>query len=136
MRTLIVDDDLVSRAKLVEIMRGQAETTAVDNGEDAVSCFNRAWEDLEPFDLIFLDINLPGISGWDALKEIRAAEKDLALAPPARIKTIMVSSRSDQETVLSMLNAGCDDYIVKPFQPSVVEEKVRRLFLPPPIVLR
>lgn len=71
----------------------------------------------ETFDLILLDWNLPDILGIDLLKSIRSSQ-------PSSIATIMLTSRNDKQDMTAALNAGADDYIVKPESPEVILARI------------
>src|ERR1700674_4660537 len=73
------------------------------NGEEALGTVRG-----HPFDLVLLDINLPGISGIDACRKIRG------MSPHAGI--VMVSVRDLEDDKVRALEAGADDYITKPFK--------------------
>ena len=128
MRILVVDDELVSREKMKVIMAPLGECLAVDRGSAAVQAFQKAWADLAPFDLICLDLNMPGMNGLEVLAAIRNLEADMKLSPEARVRIIMVTGRSDVQSVRSSLQAGCDDYLVKPFDQKSLFKKVFSLF--------
>lgn len=82
----------------------------------------------QTFDLIILDWNMPELSGVETLKRLR---EDPATAPPV----LLLTSRSVEADLVEGLNAGADDYIVKPLQPQVllarVNAVVRRIHRPP-----
>lgn len=68
-------------------------------------------------DLIILDLNLPGMSGFDLLKHI--AEKKLTTAP-----VIILSARDDDEDIIKGLGLGADEFVTKPFSPKVLVARV------------
>lgn len=82
----------------------------------------------QTFDLVILDWNMPELSGVETLKLLR---EDPATAPPV----LLLTSRSIEADLVAGLNAGADDYIVKPLQPQVllarVNAVVRRIHRPP-----
>ena len=128
MRILVLDNEPVSRKKMQKIMKNFGGCDAVAEGAQALAAFEEAWEDLMPYDLIMLDIVIPEMDGWQVLAEIRKREDKMGLSPTARVKTIMVTGKSDAESVLSSLKVGCDDYIVKPFDIITVKRKIAELF--------
>lgn len=71
---LIVEDEPVNREFLKLALRQQGQCQAVATGEDAVAAFNDALENGQPFDVVFLDIMLPGMNGLQALEQLRALE--------------------------------------------------------------
>ncbi|MEW6266798.1 MAG: response regulator [Thermodesulfobacteriota bacterium] len=128
MRILIVDDETVSRGKLTAILEDLGECRAVENGKQALAAFQTAWDNMEPFDLICLDVSMPEMDGREALIGIREAESRLELSPWSKTKVVMVTAQADQESVLDFLRAGCNDYIVKPFDGLTVRKKIESLF--------
>jgi two-component system KDP operon response regulator KdpE len=101
---LVVDDE----AALRKVIRSSlaASGFAVEEagtGGDALNVVKK-----RPFDLILLDVNMPGISGIEACRQIRS------LAP--RTGIVMVTVRDAEEDKVRALEAGADDYVTKPFQ--------------------
>ena len=130
MRTLVVDDEQVSREKINNIMKGFGFSSAVNSGQEALDAFLEAWDRLEPYDLILMDIQMPGMTGIEALKKLRDMEAEMNLPEPARVKVIMVTAMSGRQIVKEALDAGCDDYIIKPVKKSILSEKMEPLFPP------
>lgn len=128
MKTLIVDDEPVIRALLQKIVRELGEYEAVDNGRAAINAFKKAWQDWSPFNLITLDISMPGMGGTDVLSEIRGMEKEKEVSKENRAKILMLTSTSNKDTIVSCIKAGCDDYIVKPFDGKTIIEKIEKVF--------
>ena len=128
MKILVVDDELVSRKKLQKIMDNLGICKAVDRGSAAIAAFKKAWENWAPFDLITLDIVMPEMDGKEVLYEIREIERKRKLPKGKQVKIMMVTSHSDKENVIACIQAGCDDYIVKPFDREAVIKKLRGCF--------
>jgi CheY-like chemotaxis protein len=128
MKVLVVDDEVVSREKMASIVRQYGPCQAVDNGILAINCFWEAWNNWMPYDLITLDISMPGQDGLETLKKIRNLEKDKKVPHDRRVKIIMVTGEADKETVVSCIKRGCNDYVVKPFNRETVEQKIQKLF--------
>ena len=103
MNILVVDDDPKTRAFLE---KGLAESgfrcESAPDGETALECLRR-----KRFDLVLLDVMLPGLQGWDVLE---AANRE-GVAPPV----IWVTARDALEERVKGLRMGGDDYVVKPF---------------------
>ncbi len=76
MKTLVVDDETVSREKMSRIMRCFGPTTDAPDGIQAIKAFSDAWEKWDPFDLIMLDFSMKGMDGLQVLKTIRGLEKN------------------------------------------------------------
>lgn len=127
MRILIIDDEMVSRTKLELIMEYFGDCETLENGDEALAVFQNAHLENDPFDLIMLDINLPGMDGIQLLSAIRQAEKELGLEQSRRAKILMTSSYRDKKRIVASVQSGCDDYIGKPFNLELIRYKLNKL---------
>jgi two-component system, chemotaxis family, chemotaxis protein CheY len=127
MRVLVIDDELVSRKKMEIIMRTFGDCVAVDSGEAALKAYADAIVNGAPFDLITLDVSMPGMDGTEVLYEIRKIEKKSNLPRKRWSKIIMVTAQSDKATVMLCIQVGCDSYITKPFDSGIVAKKLAEL---------
>ena len=117
---LVVDDHLMIRSILTKFLGEQnakSVDTAVD-GEDGLNKVKHALNLNNPYNAIFLDWNMPKMSGFEMLLECR---KDERLKNTA---IIMLTAESEEENIIKALSAGATAYIVKPFKEDVV---LRRL---------
>jgi PleD family two-component response regulator len=124
---LVVDDDLLDRDVLVRPLASRG--FRVDAVNDAAACMERL--EREPPDLVLLDVSMPMLTGVDLLRLMR--QRWTAEALPV----IMVSGRTDSEDVVAGLEAGANDYVLKPVNLRVlmarmgvalkIRESVRRL---------
>jgi CheY-like chemotaxis protein len=111
-RVLIVDDNedaATSMAMLVEALGGRAATA-----RDALTGLAKLQE-FEP-DVVFLDIGLPGIDGYEACRRIRAARSD------RRVTIVALTGWGHAQDKQRALDVGFDAHLTKPVDPSVVEE--------------
>lgn len=129
MKTLVVDDELVSRTKLKTIMDMIGVCVEAEDGRAGLEAFKQAWAGHEPFDLICLDVKMPDMDGTEVLFEIRLAEKEMKVAREKPARILMITSSSDKDTVITSIQAGCDGYVVKPFQANQIFEKLKKLGL-------
>jgi HD-like signal output (HDOD) protein/FixJ family two-component response regulator len=127
MRILIVDDEMVSRTKLELIMDKFGDCKTVDHGDDALAAFLKAHRDNNPFHLIMLDINLPGMDGIQLLSAIRNAEQVLDIDSSLKAKILMTTSYRDKDRIVASVQSGCDDYIGKPFDLNLIRNKLEKL---------
>lgn len=112
---LIVDADAASRTVLARALRSaslQAETAA--SGEEGLE---RLWR--VNYDLIVLDVDLPGIDGFRVIQDLRRRG--------VKSPIVVCSARSEEYEQLYALDVGADDYVTKPFNPVVFAAKVRAL---------
>ena len=122
MKILIVDDDLTSRVVLQEILNPYGECHMAMNGQEAIESFMLAWHEKPRYDLICLDIMMPGLDGQAVLKGIRDMEASEGIMPGDGVKIIMTSALSNKENVLTAFKEQCDAYLVKP----IIKEKLLR----------
>ena len=127
MRILIVDDEMVSRTKLELIMENFGDCKSVDHGDDALASFLKAHRNADPFNLIMLDINLPGMDGIQLLSAIRNAELELDIDQSRKAKILMTTSYRDKDRIVASVQSGCDDYIGKPFDLDLIRNKLNKL---------
>src|SRR5882762_4203477 len=101
---LVVDDEPALRKVIRSSLAASGfAVEEAGTGGEAVGAVQR-----RPFDLVLLDVNMPGMSGVEACRQIRA------LAP--RTGIVMVTVRDSEEDKVRALEAGADDYVTKPFQ--------------------
>ncbi|WP_436494824.1 response regulator transcription factor [Actinokineospora sp. HUAS TT18] len=111
-RVLLIEDDPAVREGLRLALTRQGH--AVDAAESGEAGLRRLGD--TPPDVVVLDLMLPGIDGFAVCRRIRA-DGDLPI--------IMLTARGDDMDVVAGLEAGADDYVVKPVQPRVLEARIR-----------
>lgn len=129
MRILVVDDEMVSRKKMAKILSSVGNIKEAETGSQALTLFKDALDRGEPFELISLDVGLPDMNGTDILVELRDAEAQASLPGYRPVKVLMVTAHSDRDTVITSIQAGCDEYVVKPFTPDLVSRKLIKMGL-------
>ncbi|MGD9310019.1 MAG: response regulator [Desulfosarcina sp.] len=127
MKVLVVDDELVSRKKMKKIMQAYGDCQAVDSGTAAIKAYTEALLANEHFGLITLDVSMSDMPGIQVLSTIRTVERSNDIPKEARVKVLMVTALADQATVLASIEAGCDDYLKKPFSLQTVTQKLNQM---------
>ena len=111
-RILVVDDDRALAEMLAMVLQGEGFTTdSSADGAEAVEKFR----EMRP-DLVLLDVMLPGLDGIEVCERIRAE---------SGVPIIMLTARTDTRDVVRGLEAGADDYVVKPFNPAELIARIR-----------
>ncbi|MCD4780173.1 MAG: hybrid sensor histidine kinase/response regulator [Candidatus Omnitrophica bacterium] len=113
-RILIVDDEHVNIRILKTILSDDYDLTEASSGEEAIEL-----AESQKFDLILLDIMMPGKDGYEVCRYLKTSKRH------ATIKTILVSARAMLEERLRGYECGADDYIVKPFDGDELLSKVK-----------
>ena len=124
MKILIVDDETVSLTKLQMLMSAYGECDFASSGEQALELFKKAHADANPYGIVTMDIQMPGMSGQAAVTILRDWEKANALAPT---RVVMVTVSSDIKAVSSSMKSGADAFLTKPFNQDSVREVMNRL---------
>lgn len=115
MKVLVVEDDLHLAESLTHILEEQGYfVDAVNNGMDALYYASN-----EEYDVIVLDVMLPKMNGCEVIKILRKQKN----ATP----TIMLTAKSELDDKINGLDAGADDYMVKPFAPKELLARLRAL---------
>jgi len=119
-KVLVVADSVAIRQFIKKNLKelGFSELMEAENGAAGLK---KAGE--EPVDLIVSGWNMPNMTGLDFLKAVRA-DADLK-----RIAFIMVTSEADKEKIMEAVQAGVDQYLVKPFNAMQLEEKIKAIKL-------
>ena len=119
MRILIVDDFSTMRRIVKNLLNdlGYSNTAEADDGHTALAALRAA-----PFDFVVTDWNMPGMTGIDLLRAIRADD---------RLKTLpvlMVTAEAKREQIIEAAQNGVNGYIIKPFTAQTLEEKLGKIF--------
>jgi two-component system chemotaxis response regulator CheY len=129
MRTLVVEDDFVSRRLVQRLVERFGHCDIAINGVEAVEAFRTALEKQTPYDLVCLDIMMPQMNGHKTLNSIRKMEGDNHVPPDKRVKVIMVTALDDAQNVVQSFREQCEAYITKPLDSRKFLKKIRELGL-------
>jgi len=119
MRILVVDDFSTMRKIIKNILRqlGFNNVTEADDGTTAWEVLNR-----DNIDFIISDWNMPQMTGIDLLRKVRTSE-EYAATP-----FLMVTAEAQQENIIEAVQAKVSNYIVKPFTPETLGQKIDKIF--------
>jgi DNA-binding response OmpR family regulator len=112
---ILIIEDVAEMADLIRLYLSKegVEASACDTAEKAIEIFGK-----ERFDLVVLDINLPGMDGFEFLQRLRRTSS---------VPVIIVSARDADEDMILGLGIGADEFVTKPFSPKVLVARVRAL---------
>lgn len=116
MRILIAEDDTTCAMILVSLLKPYGEATVVENGEALVSTFTEALVNNRAFDLVCLDIKMPGLDGQVCLTCLRAIEKGFGKDCWNACKVLMTTGVQSREHVMHAFRNQCEGYLVKPIE--------------------
>ena len=126
---LIVDDDGVCRAVLADILSRYGQCHFAVNGRQAVDMVQQTLDDGRPYDLICLDLLMPGIDGHDVLSAIRQSESQHGVYCTDGAKVVIVTSQYDSKHCIQAFREGCESYLTKPIREPKLLEILRQLEL-------
>lgn len=115
-KVLVADDSKTMRKIITRSLEavGVSSVTEAADGSQAVALFG-----LNPFDLVLTDWNMPGKSGLEVIREIRAQNQNVPI--------IMITTEAEKTRVMEAIQAGVSDYLIKPFTADVLREKLEKL---------
>jgi two-component system chemotaxis response regulator CheY len=120
-RFLVVDDSATMRRIVVNTLRrlGYAETVEAADGQEALALFD------ETVTCVITDWNMPLMNGAELAKALRKRSAG------AHVPILMATSRSTREDIVTAIEVGVSNYVVKPFTPQVLKDKLDILLAPP-----
>ena len=119
MRILIVDDFSTMRRIIKNLLNdlGYTNTSEADDGTTALTALGQG-----SLDFVVTDWNMPGMTGIELLKAIRADDRFKTLP------VLMVTAEAKREQIIEAAQAGVNGYVVKPFTAQVLKEKIEKIF--------
>jgi len=119
-RALIVDDSRVARAMIARALSGIYDITQAESAEVGLEALTAS----EPFVVLLVDWNMPGMTGVEFVRQLRTS------GAYADLKILMITTEVQAEGMSAALDAGVDEYLMKPFGREAVLEKLALLDLP------
>lgn len=115
-KILVADDEQKIRKLVCDFLKREGhETLEAEDGDEAYSIFINNSKEI---DLMILDIMMPGLNGWELCRKVRSVSS---------VPVIMLTARSEEFDELMGYESGADDYVTKPFSPSVLMKRVEAL---------
>jgi two-component system chemotaxis response regulator CheY len=126
MRSLIVEDEFTSRMQLKYFLEKHGPCDIAVNSAEAVDAFKMSIVNQTPYDVMCLDIMLPGKNGHETLKEIRAIEERVSANGKQPIRIFMTTALADIRNVADSYMELCDEYLKKPVEQKTLDEALRK----------
>ena len=116
-KALIVDDEKTNRLILKSLLSKQGyQTIEAVNGQEAIDLFNQ-----ENPSIIFMDVMMPVLDGYEATRQIKAASANRF------VPVIFLTAMSDEEALAQCIEAGGDDFLIKPYDNIILQSKIRSM---------
>lgn len=129
MRILIAEDDFASRKVLLKFLSVYGECDVTVDGMEAIDAYMMALEEENPYDLVCLDVMMPIMDGYQALKNIRDLEKERKIPEEKMAKVIMTTALNEEKNVKKAFELGCTVYCAKPIDMDKLKEILQKLGL-------
>lgn len=127
MRILIAEDDPISAKLMNHLLSKCGECTSARDGDETLRIFYAAHHSETPFDLIFLDIMMPKLSGQEVLYAIREFELKAGIDSSQGAKIIMTTGLTDGDNLYDAHTSGCNDYLAKPIDKQKITHVLSKL---------
>ncbi|MEA5142427.1 MAG: response regulator [Oscillibacter sp.] len=114
-KLLVVDDNLINRSILCKIVKDEYTVLETENGREALAILNHEKESISA---VLLDLNMPVMDGYEVMKTMR---EDAFLS---QIPIIVTTGSNASETENKALSMGANDFIVKPYQRSIIRHRI------------
>lgn len=122
MRILIADDDQLGREFLVAILEEFGECDSVEDGDEALAKYFAARRSGRPYDLICLDVIMPGQDGCQVLKQIRETEQD----EEWQSCIFIITANETEEVIESSAFHGADNFVAKPCSANLMKRALEQ----------
>ena len=124
LKILVIDDMPTMRKVIIHMLSeiGLTNTTEVDDGEEGWNTIMEAEKLKIPYELIISDVNMPKMNGLELLERTRTNEKT------KHLPFLIITVEDQTYTVMKAVQLGVSNYIVKPFSPNVLKDKIYRIF--------
>lgn len=129
MKILLAEDDFATRNFMSNFLSKYGDCDVTVDGMEAVDAFMLALEEDDPYDLVCLDIMMPVMDGYQALKGIRNLEKDHNIPEAEQAKIIMATALNEEKNVKMAFEMGCTIYSGKPIDQERFEQALKKLGL-------
>lgn len=124
MKTIVIDDMLTMRKIITKMLKqiGFTNIQEADDGATAWPMIEEAHTNGEPFEFIVSDWNMPKMTGLELLERIRKDERF------KKMPFLMITAEAEQSNVLKVVKAGVSNFVVKPFTPETLQQKIQKIF--------
>lgn len=130
LKILLVDDSKSAQLKILSILSKYGACDQAYNGVEALDKFKRSLQANSPYDLIIMDVVMPKMDGFEAVKKIMMLQDALNVHEKNKAKIIMLTSKADPANMMKAhFEIGVKTYLTKPFEEKTLLEAMTNLEL-------
>jgi CheY-like chemotaxis protein len=130
MKSLVVDDEFVALTKMVMLLGRYGQCDAATHGKQAINMFCEAYAKGVPYELVTLDLDLPGMTGLELLQVLNEKEQ-LRQMQPAR--KLVITANPSRTNVYQAMESRCGGFLVKPVSAEALAKALTQLGFTPPV---
>lgn len=123
MKILVVDDEPTARAMLSMLLEDLGEVDEAEDGEEALARVSEAFQAARPYDLVCIDLSMPGLDGHALIERLRQIEE--GVGQPERSRLIVISASRYSQDIVQAFKKQADGYLIKPVQLDKLEKLLR-----------
>lgn len=124
-KALIVEDDFVSGKVMQKMIAPIGKTEIASDGKKGVAMFEKALNEKEPYNIVFLDIMMPEMDGYEVLKNIRTIEEKNGILEG--VSVVITSALGDFLNIKEAYREQCEFYLIKPIDKAKVMEVLKKI---------
>ena len=128
MKIAVIDDEAMNIRILTRVLQEFGAVSGFRDADEGLDAIRLAYGNGEPFDVLFLDIMMPKMNGFDVLAAVQKMAR--TYSTPVKTKVVMVTSQNDRDDVLRAAHGGAVDYVLKPVDPARIRDEIARLTSP------
>lgn len=129
MQILIAEDDFTSRLLLQELLKPYGTVHAAANGDEAMVALKASLDSGNLYQLVCLDIMMPGLDGQEVLAKYRKLEEEYGIPNRKAAKILMTTALNDVKNVGRAFQNMCDGYLTKPVQKEKLVKELQNQML-------
>jgi len=127
LKSLVAEDDATSRKLLCTFLARYGSCDIAVDGLEAINAVHTARQGHQAYDLVCMDLSMPGTDGQEAIREIRKQEAAAGAQRPAKI--IVTTIHTDMKDITTALLGRCNSYMVKPIDTAKLKKELKTLGL-------
>ncbi|MBF0564740.1 MAG: response regulator [Nitrospirae bacterium] len=126
MKTLVVDDEVVTVKMLKRLFSRFGQCVSATNGYDALEFVKIAYDEGEPFDILIMDVVMPGLNGFETYSAIRDLEFSLGIEKDSQTKIIIMTGLGISREIFELHKTSCMAYLYKPIEVSELMQVLQK----------